>query len=38
MNRINNYVLNGAIAQLSTSGFVACSSSDDVTDAPDNPT
>lgn len=38
MNRINNYVLNGAIALLSTAGFVACSSSDDVTDAPVNPT
>ena len=37
MNRINNYVLNGAIALLSTAGFVACSSSDDVTDAPVNP-
>ena len=38
MNRINNYVLNGAIALLSTAGFVACSSSDDVNDAPVNPT
>ena len=38
MNRINNYVLNGALALLSTAGFVACSSSDDVTDAPVNPT
>ena len=38
MNRINNYVLNGAIALLSTAGFVACSSSDDVTDSPVNPT
>ena len=38
MNRINNYVLNGAIALLSTAGFVACSSSDDVTDVPVNPT
>lgn len=38
MNRINNYFLNGAIALLSTAGFVACSSSDDVTDAPVNPT
>ena len=38
MKRINNYVLNGAIALLSTAGFVACSSSDDVTDAPVNPT
>ena len=38
MNRINHYVLNGAIALLSTAGFVACSSSDDVTDAPVNPT
>ena len=38
MNRINNYVLNGAIALLSTVGLVACSSSDDVTDAPVNPT
>ena len=38
MNRINNYVLNGAIALLSTAGFVACSSSDDVSDAPVNPT
>ena len=37
MKRINNYVLNGAIALLSTAGFVACSSSDDVTDAPVNP-
>ena len=37
MNRINNYVLNGAIALLSTAGFVACSSSDAVTDAPVNP-
>ncbi len=37
MNRINNYVLNGAIALLSTAGLVACSSSDDVTDAPVNP-
>ena len=37
MNRINHYVLNGAIALLSTAGFVACSSSDDVTDAPVNP-
>ena len=38
MNRINNYVLNGAIALLSTAGLVDCSSSDDVTDAPVNPT
>ena len=38
MNRINNYFLNGAIALLSTAGLVACSSSDDVTDAPVNPT
>ena len=38
MNRINHYVLNGAIALLSTAGFVACSSSDDITDAPVNPT
>ena len=38
MNRINHYVLNGAIALLSTAGLVACSSSDDVTDAPVNPT
>ena len=38
MNRINNYVLNGALALLSTAGLVACSSSDDVTDAPVNPT
>lgn len=38
MNRINNYVLNCAIALLSTAGLVACSSSDDVTDAPVNPT
>ena len=38
MNRINNYVLNGAIALLSTAGLVACSSSDDVSDAPVNPT
>lgn len=37
MNRINNYVLNGAIALLSTAGLIACSSSDDVTDAPVNP-
>ena len=37
MNRINHYVLNGAIALLSTAGLVACSSSDDVTDAPVNP-
>ena len=37
MNKINNYVINGAIALLSTAGFVACSSSDDVTDAPVNP-
>ena len=37
MKRINNYVLNGAIALLSTAGLVACSS-DDVTDAPVNPT
>ena len=37
MNRINNYVLNGAIALLSTAGLVACSS-DDVTEAPVNPT
>ena len=37
MNRINHYVLNGAIALLSTAGLVACSS-DDVTDAPVNPT
>ena len=37
MNRINNYVLNGALALLSTAGLVACSSSDDVTDAPVNP-
>lgn len=37
MKRINNYVLNGALALLSTAGFVACSSSDDVTDAPVNP-
>ena len=36
MKRINNYVLNGAIALLSTAGLVACSS-DDVTDAPVNP-
>ena len=36
MNRINNYVLNGAIALLSTAGLVACSS-DDVSDAPVNP-
>ena len=34
---MNNYVLNGAIALLSTAGLVACSS-DDVTDAPVNPT
>lgn len=38
MNRINHYVLNGALALLSTAGLVACSSSDDVTDAPVNPT
>ena len=38
MKRINHYVLNGAIALLSTAGLVACSSSDDVTDAPVNPT
>ena len=38
MNRFNHYVLNGAIALLSTAGLVACSSSDDVTDAPVNPT
>ena len=38
MKTINHYVLNGAIALLSTAGFVACSSSDDVTDAPVNPT
>lgn len=37
MKRINNYVLNGAIALLSTAGLVSCSSSDDVTDAPVNP-
>ena len=37
MNRINNYVLNGAIALLSTAGLVACSSSYDVSDAPVNP-
>ena len=37
MKRINHYVLNGAIALLSTAGLVACSS-DDVTDAPVNPT
>lgn len=37
MKRINNYVLNGALALLSTAGLVACSSSDDVTDAPVNP-
>lgn len=38
MKRINNYVLNGALALLSTAGLVACSSSDDITDAPVNPT
>ena len=38
MNRINHYFINGAIALLSTAGFVACSSSDDVTDTPVNPT
>ena len=38
MKKFNHYVLNGAIALLSTVGFVACSSSDDVTDAPVNPT
>ena len=37
MKKFNHYVLNGAIALLSTAGFVACSSSDDVTDAPVNP-
>ena len=37
MNRFNHYVLNGAIALLSTAGLVACSS-DDVTEAPVNPT
>ena len=37
MKTINHYVLNGAIALLSTAGLVACSSSDDVTDAPINP-
>ncbi|MDY3848433.1 MAG: hypothetical protein SOZ58_08970 [Prevotella sp.] len=37
MNRINHYFINGAIALLSTAGFVACSSSDDVTDTPVNP-
>ena len=37
MKKINHYVLNGAIALLSTAGFVACSSSDAVTDAPVNP-
>ena len=37
MKKINHYVLNGAIALLSTAGSVACSSSDDVTDAPVNP-
>lgn len=37
MKTINHYVLNGAIALLSTAGFVACSSSDDVTDATVNP-
>ena len=38
MNKLNHYVLNGAIALLSTAGFVACSSSDEVADAPVNPT
>ena len=38
MKKINHYVLNGAIALLSTAGFVACSSSDEVADAPVNPT
>ena len=38
MKKFNHYVLNGAIALLSTAGLVACSSSDDVTDAPVNPT
>ena len=38
MNRFNHYVLNGAIALLSTAGLVACSSSDEVADAPVNPT
>ena len=38
MNKLNYYVLNGAIALLSTAGFVACSSSDEVADAPVNPT
>lgn len=37
MIRINHYFINGAIALLSTAGFVACSSSDDVTEAPVNP-
>ena len=37
MKKFNHYVFNGAIALLSTAGFVACSSSDDVTDAPVNP-
>ena len=38
MKTINHYVLNGAIALLSTAGLVACSSSDEVADAPVNPT
>ena len=38
MKKFNHYFLNGAISLLSTVGFVACSSSDDVTDAPVNPT
>ena len=38
MNKLNHYVLNGAIALLSTAGLVACSSSDEVADAPVNPT
>ena len=38
MNRINHYFINGAIALLSTAGFVACSSSDEIADAPVNPT
>ena len=37
MIRINHYFINGAIALLSTAGFVACSSSDEVTDTPVNP-
>ena len=38
MKKLNHYVLNGAIALLSTAGLVACSSSDEIADAPVNPT